>query len=124
MKVNKYICQAPAVFTGDAFYIVGGKESKYGGSIGTNSNTIGRLDAFMKVWSQAGSLINARSEHSAIYYASSLMVVGGFSGQFSTEKCTINETQVTCVEQDPKLIDYYGYPALFLVPSDFCQSSL
>ena len=53
-----------------------------------------------------------------------LLVIGG-GGDYKgtpvmTEKCSINETTVDCVSQEPKLRDYWYYPELVIVPKEFC----
>ena len=107
------------IFITNAFYIIGGEELSHLGPYPKRSNIIGRLDAATKVWSKAGTLITPRKEHSVIFDGSNLMIIGGWYEKM-TEKCSISNKQITCFEQFPMLNDYDGYPALFLVPSDFC----
>ena len=52
-----------------------------------------------------------------------MIIVGGVP-QVKTEKCTINEGKVTCVQQDPELIYYSSYPELFLVEEGYCKEML
>ena len=89
----------------------------YTGSI-SRSKTIAKLDSTSFEWTKAGDLITERRGHNAIFDGKNFIVVGGYpssNGAVNTEKCSISEGQVTCVEQDPTLIHYKFYPELFLV---------
>ena len=94
-----------------------------GGYTGSSSysQTIAKLDTFTYEWSKAGDLIQGRCGHNAIFDGSDIIVVGGDVGSVKTEKCTIAEGKVTCVEQDPSLLDYSFYPELFLVEEGYCK---
>ena len=86
------------------------------------SKTIAKLDSTSFEWTKAGDLITGREGHNAIFDGTDLIVVGGDDGDpVKTEKCSIAEGQVTCVEQDPLLYDYIYYPELFLVQEGFCK---
>ena len=64
-----------------------------------------------------------------IFDGSDIIVVGGDNrnidpgshGLMKTEKCTIAEGQMNCVEQDPELENYENYPEIFLVEEGFCK---
>ena len=77
-----------------------------------------RLDAVTTVWSNAGSLNNARHYHGAIFDGENFLVVGG-EGTLKNEVCSLTDQTVTCTEASSTLDNYYGYPELFLVPADF-----
>ena len=109
-----FICNAPIIYIGDAFYVVGGYS-------GTYEKTIGKLDTNSN-WSIAGELSRARRDHSVIYDGTYMLVVGGFDNDFKTEKCTFTGNEVSCREQSPSLNQYQEYPELFLVQADFCKS--
>ena len=47
------------------------------------------------------------------------MIVGGW-GKYSTEKCSLDDGEITCEIQTPILDEYAGFPALFEVVDDFC----
>ena len=113
---DDYVCYAPIVFVDGAFYVIGGATGSY-------SKTIARLDSISHEWSKAGDLIQGRCGHNAIFDGSDIIVVGGEVGigSVKTEKCTIAEGKVTCVEQDPSLLDYSFYPELFLVEEGYCK---
>ena len=119
VRVNKYIAWAPIVFIDGYFFVIGGyTDATY------YDKTIGRLDATTMRWSKSGNLVNGRYGHNAIYDGSSLIVVGGRDGSLKTEKCTISNDQVSCTAQNPSLENYYYYPELFLVPFDFCKTTI
>ena len=94
-----------------------------GGQTGSYSKTIAKLDSISYEWTKAGDLIVGRRAHNVIFDGSNIIVVGGHIGGDSvkTEKCTIAEGKVTCVEQDPSLFDYSYYPELFLVEEGYCE---
>ena len=116
--MNQFINYAPIVFIDGAFYVIGGyTDVRY------DDTTIGRLDAKTMIWSKSGNLVNGRRGHNAIYDGSSLIVVGG-TGTRKTEKCTISNDQVSCTAQNPNLTYYHYYPELFLVPFDFCKTTI
>ena len=111
------ISRAPIVYIENSFYVISGYiDYKY-------TKIIARLDATRKVWSKSGELISGRQGHNAIFDGSSLIVVGGWDAN-ETERCLISNGQATCTGQDPELVDYYYYPALFLVPINFCKTLL
>ena len=93
----------------------------------TTSKTIAKLDSISHEWTKAGDLVAGRSSHNAIFDGSNIIVVGGDAGKgvsFNTEKCTIAGDKVTCIEQDPALVNYYKYPELFLVEEGYCKEIL
>ena len=96
-----------------------------GGKTGSSnySKTIAKLDSISYEWTKAGDLVAGRYAHNAIFDGSDIIVVGGsvISGSVKTEKCTIAEGKVTCVEQDPALVSYSYYPELFLVEDGYCK---
>ena len=114
VEASSYIYRAPIVFIDGAFYVIGG----YGA---TNRNVIGKLNTTTKIWSKSGELVTGRYGHNAIFDGTSILVVGG-SRTKKTEKCLFSNEQITCSEQNPELYDYYAYPELFWVPTDFCKT--
>ena len=82
--------------------------------------TIGKLNAETYVWSKAGDLNTSRYGHNVIFDGRHFLVVGGHH-KSGTEKCTLENEKMTCVEQDSTLAYYGDYPALFLVPPLFCK---
>ena len=106
------ISNAPIVFIDGGFYVVGGYPS--------SKTQIARLDASTMIWTDAGALVTGRFYHNAIYDGASLIVVGG-DGTKKTEVCNLSNGIFSCVEQNPELSEYYGYPELFLVAENFCK---
>ena len=118
-KDNSYIYRAPIIHVEGAFYVIGGVTGSTG-----YSKTIARLDSISYEWSKAGDLISGRYGHNAIFDGSNIIVIGGYAGSgvsLKTEKCSIAEDKVTCIEQDPSLVNYSFYPELFLVEEDYCK---
>lgn len=101
---------------GGAFYLVGGRSYS-----STDGRTIGRFGMATQKWTHAGDLIIGRHGHNVIYDGKYLLVVGGVSsGGAKSERCKIENGEVTCSSQEPSLQNYSTYPELLLVPSDFC----
>ena len=88
-------------------------------SSASNSATIAKLDSTSHEWSKSGDLQVGRYAHNAVFDGSDIIVVGG-SVERKTEKCSLSDGQVTCVEQAPSLSDYY-HPELFLIEEGFCK---
>ena len=88
-------------------------------------SAIGRFDMATNKWTKAGDLITGRWAHNMIYDGQYLLVIGGGVDHkgtpVMTEKCSINETTVDCISQEPKLRDYWYYPELVIVPKEFCK---
>ena len=106
------------VFINDAFYVFGGTgRSAADGS--SDSNLISRFDITTRKWSLAGNTVGFRTYANTIFDGSSVLVIGG-GGLWKTDVCQLDETGFffTCTEQEPTLQNYF--PALFLVPIDFC----
>ena len=109
------------------FYVIGGftgqgpdVEFSY---INGYTNKIGRLNKITKNWTLVGELQSARSSHSAVFYDSYFLVIGGNIGYIAalaTEKCNLIDDQITCTSQTPYLDDYSDF-GTFIVPFDFCQ---
>ena len=112
-KYSSYIWLAPIVYVEGNFYVIGG----YAGSA---SKTIAKLDSTSHEWSKSGDLQVGRYAHNAVFDGSDIIVVGG-STEHKTEKCSLSDGQVTCVEQAPSLTDYAYYPELFLIEEGFCK---
>jgi len=112
---SKFISQAPIIHVGNSFFL-------FGGWSGASSaeKTIGRFDIKTRSWYNAGSLVDGRRGHNAIYDGQYVLVVGG-SGSKITEKCSIANDQMTCASQLPKLTEYAYYPELFLVKEGYCK---
>ena len=95
----------------------------FGGSDPTTRSFITRLDLSTTSWTKLGDLQTGRSGHNVIYDGEVFIVVGGKfenSQTFKTEKCTLAGSSMTCSEQSPTLNSYQYYPALVMVPEDFC----
>ena len=93
-----------------AFYVFGGTY---------NLRNIARLDGVSQRWSLAGKLNSDRLRHNVIFDGTYFLVVGG-EGSKKTENCVLDETVITCTEQDSDPIsDYVEYPALFLTADDY-----
>ena len=118
-KESSFIVLAPIIHVDGAFYVIGGL------TISNNfSKTIARLDSSSYEWSKAGDLTSGRHSHNAIFDGSDIIVIGGFGGfgvPLNTEKCSIAKDKVTCIEQEPSLLNYKDYPELFLVEENFCK---
>ena len=116
---GSYIFYAPIIFVEGAFYVIGGNTGS-----AAYSATIAKLDSITYEWSRSGDLLSGRRGHNAIFNGSNIIVVGGYAGSgvsLQTEKCTIAEGKVSCVEQDPSLYNYSHYPELFLVEVGYCK---
>ena len=112
---------APIVHVDGSFFMLGGDDYA-----APADKTIGRLDITTCKWSNAGSLVTARRGHNAIYDGLNILVVGGYPGgsnhnSLKTETCMVSDNRVTCKSQVPELADYYWYPELFLVTTNFCK---
>ena len=107
------------LYINEYFYTIGGNFW----SKGNNDQRIARLNAKTLQWNTEyegfGKLVNGRQGHNAIFNGDHIIVVGG--NTTPTERCKISSTKVTCQIQAPSLTDYYGFPALFLVPSYYCK---
>ena len=78
------------------------------------------MDATTKTWSKMGDLNSGRHAHNVNFDGAHFLVVGGY-GTRKTERCTMANGQMTCIEQNPELTNYSYYPELYLVPIDFCK---
>ena len=76
-------------------------------------------------WEHVGNLQRHREGHGAISNGDRIYVVGGYAGEpLSTEIWSLDENDNTNVKvAEPKLPRYEWYPALFLVPSDYCSKN-
>ena len=104
----------PVIHVGSAFYIFGGYADD------SDTDVIARLDARTYVWTQSGTMNNARSDHNVIYVDSAFLVIGG-TGKLSTEKCQLSGNTMSCSTQEPTLDNYTAWPELILVEDDYCQ---
>ena len=91
----------------------------FGGFDSPTRSVITRLDLSTTSWTKLGDLKVGRAYHNVIYDGEVFIVVGG-SGSMKTEKCSLSGSTMTCSEQSPVLTGYYLYPALVMVPEDFC----
>ena len=107
-----YIRRYASVFINGNFFIIGGFADW------SDSNTIARLDAATWLWSEAGRLNTARSNHGVIWVNSKLVVVGG-AGTRPTEFCQWDNEEFSCTGQKSILVDYQWYPLLFAVSDDY-----
>ena len=108
------ISQAPILYHVDSFYVFGGYDR-------TNNklvSAIARFTVSSGKWSKPGELTTKRRNHGAILIDGSFIVIGGLNDN-PTERCTTGE-KVKCVDQEPLLNNYYSYPELFLVNSNYC----
>ena len=109
-KDGNHVYYASIIYHDGAFFIFGGKY---------NLRNIARLDEVSQRWSLAGKLNSDRLRHNVIFDGTYFLVVGG-EGSKKTENCVLDETVMTCTEQDSDPIsDYVEYPALFLTADDY-----
>ena len=109
-------------FLYDAFFVFGGNSDN------SDIKTIGRMDIHGH-WTKAGELLEKRYGHSTIFDGEYFIIVGGGGdvGNFEktythkSEKCSYDDKKITCAAQSPTLVDYYFYPAVFLVPDTYCK---
>ena len=78
------------------------------------------MDATTKIWSKVGDLNSARDGHNVIFDGAHFLVIGGYGTQ-KTEKCTMANGQMTCIDQNPELTNYAYYSELYMVPLNFCE---
>ena len=109
-----------AVLNHNGGYILFGGFKGSSGLDGSVSTTVARLDENNTSWRKLGDIKNAREGHSAIYDGQVFLIIGG-KGTETTEKCSISESSIDCMDQSPILKDYESHPSLFLVPGDFCS---
>ena len=74
-----------------------------------------------RTWTKAGNLVTGRRAHNVIYDGTYLLVIGG-EGTKMSEKCSIENEQVSCTSQTPQLKDYEFYPELHLVLVGYCKA--
>ena len=117
-KARDNIYNAPIVFVGESFYLIGGAVDNY---YVQSTNTIGRFNTQTRKWTQAGQLISKRFAHGAIFDGSSIIVIGGRYEQ-KTETCKISNGQVSCKEQSLSLMNCAFYPELYLVDENYCKT--
>ena len=92
----------------------------FGGAESPTKSVITRLDLSTTSWTKLGDLKVGRVHHNVIYDGEVFIVVGGPTDSIKTEKCTLSGSTMTCSEQSPALTGYHKYPALVMVPEDFC----
>ena len=111
-----YLSNAAVLHAQDNFYVFGG----YTGRLSV-TNVIARLDSKTYQWSMAGQLNTARNYHAAVAIDGEFLIVGG-AGEYDTERCSFHEIdgELTCLDQEPTLLNYFRWPELFLVESNFC----
>ena len=112
MKTGSYIYYYSMLYFEDEFIVFGGYRS-------STRSVIAKLDLATTSWAKLGDLKVGRWYHNVIFDGEVFIVVGG-SGSMKTEKCTLSGSTMTCSEQTPTLTNYYAYPALVMVPEDFC----
>ena len=110
-EASSYIYYAAIIYVDGAFYVFGGTPS---------IRAIGKLDATTTIWSKTGYMKTSRYAHNVIFDGRHFLVIGGY-GTKKTERCTIKQDEMTCVEQAPELTYYARYPELFLVPDNYCK---
>ena len=92
----------------------------FGSYSSTSRSVIARLDLSTTSWIKLGHLKVGRYYHNTIYDGEVFIVVGGSSSAIATENCSLIDSTMTCTEQEPILSGYHVYPALLMVPEDFC----
>ena len=109
------------VYFDNGFLIFGGLQRN------SATSAVVRLDLSTTSWIKLGDLTVPRSYHDVVYDGEVFMVIGGstWNGtvghtEMNTEKCSISESTMTCLEQSPMLNNYHRHPALIMVPEDFC----
>ena len=110
---------APIVFTRGNYFI-------FGGWIGENQRTdvIARFNPDLNQWSMVGRLMTARYGHGAIEFTDNQFLVVGGSVEQKTERCSLmNENEMTCLMQEPTLIEYRHWPELLLIENGHCSKS-
>ena len=112
MKTGSYIIDYSILYFENAFIVFGGHHS-------STKSVIAKLDLATTSWVKLGDLKVGRWGHNVIFDGEVFIVVGG-SGTMKTEKCSLSGSTMTCSEQNPTLANYYWYPALVMVPEDFC----
>ena len=101
---------ANIVYNGN-FFVFGGDTDKNG----DYSTVIAKFDVSQNRWSKLGDLVSARCAHDVILSDGYFMVLG----QKATEKCTLSDNSMSCIQQDPTVSDHLN---LFHVAEDFCQT--
>ena len=106
------------MFHKNAFFFFGGWERLSGQLF----NRIVRLDGETFKWSLLDQQIEERFAAQVIIVENQFLLIGGrtFGHKQETEKCFIENDQITCVSQEPLLADYM-VPLLMLVQDDFCK---
>ena len=53
-----------------------------------------------------------------------MFIIAGGWGTKTTERCSLSNGSITCLEQAPTLVNYGYYTEVFLVPEMFCKELL
>lgn len=107
------LSESAAIFAQETFFLFGGWTD-----LGP-TDVIAKLDATTFQWSMVGRLNAVRYYHGAIAVDDVIFIIGGY-GEKQTERCTIFNNEVKCVNQEPRLSFYAAWPELVLVGADFC----
>ena len=92
----------------------------FGGT--TTEDVIAMLDVATRSWSRVGSLNVGRWGHAVVDRENDFIIVGG-GGTISTERCVLENDEMTCEVVEPNLTKFYIYPEAMLVDKDFCVNN-
>ena len=105
------------MFYKNAFFYFGGYDVA---NANVFSNVL-RLDSKTFKWSLLGQRTGQRAGGSVIVIQNQFLIMGGRSyGYLETEKCIIENDQISCVFQEPRLKDHF-VPVLMHVQDDYCK---
>ena len=103
------------VYHNNAFYIFGG--------LGGEEIEIVQLDSAYN-WTKVDKLAASRYDHSAIFINGHFLLVGG-KGQYQTEKCTLIDGEIECIQQEPELNSYKNFSKPLPISGfTFCGANL
>ena len=112
-KGSEFLYYAP-IYHENAFFIFGGKHWP------DFFTKIARIDVETRLWSIVGDLRNPRMSHGVILIGNSFMVVGGYAN-IKSEKCTLENNRMNCVELASGLPGYVNHPYFAPVHSNFAE---
>ena len=95
----------------------------FGGMGSSGESLIAKFGTTTRQWSNLGNLVTGRHSHGAIFDGAHFIVIGGYRDAYTTEKCSLSGSTMTCKQQEPELNRYQEYPELFLVQDDFCKNT-
>ena len=100
-----------------SFYIFGGD---LGSSVKGSGNTIAAFSTTTKEWKKLGEMNRSRYAHGVFIQEGDFIVVGGYGGTYGTERCILNEEEISCTLIDPELDEYCYYPEMMAVGPNYC----